>query len=58
MGATASAIHPVFTIRMNALLGLVSLAFIMVLMPTFTERTQPVRVSPRLRQACGEGKGN
>jgi hypothetical protein len=40
------------------LLGLVSLAFIMVLMPAFTERTQPVWVSPMLRQACGEGKGN
>ena len=33
MGITASAIHPVFTIRMSALLGLVSLACIMVLMP-------------------------
>jgi MFS family permease len=53
MGATASAIHPVFTIRMSALLGIVSLACIMVLMPAFTERTQPVRVSPRLRQARG-----
>jgi MFS family permease len=53
MGATASAIHPVFTIRMSALLGIVSLACIMVLMPTFTERTQPVRVASRLRQARG-----
>jgi MFS family permease len=58
MGATASAIHPVFTIRMNALLGIVSLAFIMVLMPAFIERTQPVRVSPMLRQARGSGKDN
>jgi hypothetical protein len=38
---------------MNALLGIVSLAFIMVLMPAFTARTQPVRVSPMLRQARG-----
>ena len=53
MGATASAIHPVFTIRMSALLGIVSLACIMVLMPAFTERTQPVRVASRLRQARG-----
>jgi hypothetical protein len=53
MGATASAIHPVFTLRMNALLGLVALAFIMVFMPALTERTQPVRVSPVLRQARG-----
>jgi MFS family permease len=53
MGATASAIHPVFTLRMNALLGLVALAFIMVCMPALTERTQPVRVSPVLRQARG-----
>ena len=51
MGATASALHPVFVMRMNALLGLVSLAFIMVFMPVFTERTQPVQVAPRLRQA-------
>ncbi len=53
MGATASAIHPVFTLRMNALLGLVALAFIMVFMPALTDRTQPVRVSPVLRQARG-----
>jgi MFS family permease len=53
MGITASAIHPVFTIRMSALLGLVSLACIMVLMPAFTERTQPVQVSPILRRARG-----
>jgi MFS family permease len=53
MGATASAIHPVFTLRMNALLGLVALACIMVFMPALTERTQPVRVSPVLRQARG-----
>ena len=58
MGAAASAIHPVFVIRMNALLGIVSLACIMVLMPAFTERTQPVRVSPMLRQARGLGKDN
>jgi MFS family permease len=52
MGVTASAIHPVFTIRLSALLGIVSLAFIMmVLMPAFTDRTQPVRVVPMLRQA-------
>jgi MFS family permease len=51
MGATASAIHPVFTIRMSALLGIVSLAFIMVLMPALTDRTQSVKVSLKLRQA-------
>ena len=51
MGAVASAVHPVFAIRMNALLGIVSLAFTMVLFPAFTERTQPVRVSPLPRQA-------
>ena len=45
MGAMASAVHPVFAIRMNALLGIVSLACIMVLLPAFTDRTQPVRVS-------------
>ena len=51
MGATASAVHPVFAMRMHALLGLVSLACIMVLMPAFADRTQPVRVSPIPRQA-------
>jgi hypothetical protein len=35
------------------LLGLVSLGFIMVFMPTLLDRTQPVQVSPRLRQARG-----
>jgi len=51
MGALASAIHPVFAIRMHALLGIVLLACIMVLMPSFIDRTQPVRVSPTPRQA-------
>ena len=50
MGATASAIHPVVAMRLNALLGMVSLAFMMLLMPAFTERTQPVRVASILRQ--------
>jgi len=58
MGAAASAIHPVFVIRMNALLGIMSLAFIMVLMPAFTERTQSVRVTPTPRQGRGLGKDN
>ena len=58
MGAAASAIHPVFTIRMSALLGIVSLACIMVLMPALTERTQPVRAAPRLRQTRSERKDN
>jgi len=51
MGAMASAVHPVFAIRMNALLGIVALACIMVLLPAFTERTQPVRVAPLPPQA-------
>ena len=38
-------------ILMNALLGIVSLTFLMVLIPSFTERTQPVRVAPIPRQA-------
>ncbi|HEY5869197.1 MAG TPA: MFS transporter, partial [Candidatus Tectomicrobia bacterium] len=50
MGAAASAIHPVFTIRMSALLGIVSLAFIMVLMPALTERTQLVSAASTPRQ--------
>jgi MFS family permease len=53
MGAAASAMHPVVVIRMNALLGIVSLMFIMMLMPALTARTQPVRVLPMLRQARG-----
>ena len=51
MGVMASAVHPVFAIRMNALLGIVSLAGIIVLLPVFTARTQPLRVSPLPRQA-------
>ena len=50
MGALASAVHPVFAIRLNALLGIVFLVFTMVLFPAFTERTQPVRVSLLPRQ--------
>lgn len=51
IGATASAVHPVFAIRMNALLGLVALACIMLWMPSFIARTQPVRVLLLPRQA-------
>jgi len=51
VGAMASAVHPVFAIRMNALLGIVLLACIMLLMPSFTDRTQPVRVVALPRQA-------
>jgi predicted MFS family arabinose efflux permease len=50
LGAMASTVHPVFAIRMNALLGIVSLVGIMVLLPAFTDRTQPMRVSPLPRQ--------
>jgi MFS family permease len=50
MGAMASAIHPVFALRVHALLGIVLLAVIMVLMPSFTDRTSPVRVSSTPRQ--------
>jgi MFS family permease len=53
IGAMASAVHPVFAIRMNALLGILLLAGIMLLMPAFTDRTPPVRVSPTPRQAHG-----
>lgn len=51
VGAIASAVHPVFAIRMNALLGIIALACIMLLMPSFTDRTQPVRVLPIPRRA-------
>ncbi|MGE3540435.1 MAG: MFS transporter [Candidatus Tectimicrobiota bacterium] len=51
VGAVASAVHPVFAIRMHALIGIVALAIIMLLFPSFTERTPPVRVTPRPRQA-------
>jgi len=56
IGATASAVHPIFAIRMNALLGIVVLACIMLLMPAFTDRTPPVRVLPMPRQARSERK--
>ncbi len=51
VGAVASAIHPVFAIRMHALLGIVLLACIMLLFPSFIDTTPPVRVAPRPRQA-------
>lgn len=40
MGAIASAIHPVFAIRVNALLGIIALAILMLWFPVITERTQ------------------
>jgi hypothetical protein len=48
--------YPVCAMRMHALLGIVSLACIMVLMPSFTDRTQPVRVSPIPRPTRSERK--
>ena len=51
LGAMASTVHPGFAIRVNALLGIVALACLIVLMPSFVDRTQPVRVSPIPRQA-------
>lgn len=50
VGAVASAIHPVFAIRMNALLGIVLLAGIMLRFPAFMDPTPSVRVTPRPRQ--------
>lgn len=51
MGAVANAIHPVFAIRMHALIGIVALACIAVLMPAFLDKTPVVRVTPRPRPA-------
>jgi len=51
VGAVASAIHPVFAIRMHALLGVVLLAGIMLRFPSFMDQTPSVRVAPRPRQA-------
>jgi MFS family permease len=45
MGAMASAVHPVFAIRMNALLGIIALAVIALVLPMIMDRTQPVRAA-------------
>jgi predicted MFS family arabinose efflux permease len=45
MGAMASAVHPVFAIRMNALLGIIALAVIALVLPIIMDRTQPVRAA-------------
>jgi predicted MFS family arabinose efflux permease len=45
MGAMASAVHPVFAIRMNALLGIIALAGIALALPIIMDRTQPVRAA-------------
>ena len=41
LGAIASAISPVFALRLNALLGLILLALVWLLLPSITDRTQP-----------------
>jgi MFS family permease len=45
MGAMASAVHPVFAMRVNALLGLMALAGITLVLPVIIERTQPLRTT-------------
>jgi MFS family permease len=50
IGAMASAVSPLFAIRMNALLGIILLAGIVILMPTIMDRIQPAEVAPS-RQA-------
>lgn len=47
IGAIASAIHPVFAVRMHALLGIILLALITLALPVICDRTQPVRSSSR-----------
>ena len=46
IGAIASTVHPVFAVRMHALLGLICLALITLLLPAICDRTQPARTSP------------
>jgi MFS family permease len=40
IGAMASTIHPVFAVRMHALLGIIALACIILLFPVIWDRTQ------------------
>jgi MFS family permease len=42
-GAMASAVHPVFALRMNALIGMLALTCIALVLPIIVDRTQPVR---------------
>jgi MFS family permease len=43
MGAMASAVHPVFALRMNALLGIMALACIVLVLPVIMDRTRPAQ---------------
>jgi MFS family permease len=43
MGALASAVHPVFAIRLNALLGIMALAGIVLVLPVIMDRTQSLQ---------------
>ena len=45
LGAMASAVSPIFALRLNALLGLILLALVSLLLPSITDRTQPARPS-------------
>lgn len=47
IGAIASTIHPVFAVRIHALLGIILLALITLLLPAICDRTQPIRSSQR-----------
>jgi MFS family permease len=46
IGAIASAIHPVFAVRMHALLAIILLALVTIVFPAICDRTQPLRSAP------------
>jgi MFS family permease len=45
LGAMASAVHPLFAMRINALIGLVALALLALCLPTIMDRIQPALAS-------------
>lgn len=51
IGSIADSISPVFAIRINALMGIVALAGIVLALPSIVDRTQPISVSTRSEMA-------
>jgi MFS family permease len=55
IGAVASTIHPVFAVRMHALLGIIALAGILLLFPVIWDRTQVAGGQVRRESRASEG---
>ncbi len=51
VGAVADSVSPVFAIRINALMGIIALAAIVLVLPSIVDRTQPAIVTTRRQGA-------